>query len=399
MKHVLQLLSAAFLIISGCVNCTNASADTFKLNLELSGVEDSTKVLIRPITHIRNTPPLADGVIIGGKATLTGNVDIPTPVYLFFSNGTSGMPAIVENGTVTVKGDIRGERSRRDENRIDYNYDNIEILGSKHYPTLKEILDTKKRMGEELFAIRRNELYIEAQKAMGEAYESGDQARIEKVKNSEGYKAYEEAEHKHMLNLEKEYAQIISKHKDTFWGPAAMLTLYVYFVPDMRPLYEQFSDEAKASKFGKEVMKELYPVGRLGDKLHEFISLDAEGNSISMQKLASDNKLLLIDFWASWCKPCRKEIPHLKKIYEKYHDRGFDILSVSIDENDQDWRKALVKENMPWTNCRDTEKDIRSLYGVQSIPMLVVVDKDGRMVLENLRGDELSVRIGELLKE
>ena len=83
---------------------------------------------------------------------------------------------------------------------------------------------------------------------------------------------------------------------------------------------------------------------------------------------------LLIDFWASWCRPCRAEIPNLKKAYELYHDKGFDILSVSIDDEDAAWRKALDKEQMPWTNCRDTEKDIRETYGVQSIPMLVAVD-------------------------
>lgn len=269
------------------------------------------------------------------------------------------------------------------------------MIGSQNYPTFKEILDTKRRMGEELYAVRNQ--HSEVQRILGEAYKAGDNNKIEEIKNSDAYKAYEQAENDHVKKLEKEYKAIIAKHKDTFWGPVAMLTLYVYFIPDMRPMYEQFSEEAKATKFGLEIKKELYPVGRPGDILENFSSVTAQGDPVKLMDLAGKSKLKLIDFWASWCRPCRAEIPNLKKVYELYHDKGFDILSVSIDDEDAKWRKALEKEKMPWTNCRDTEKDIRELYSVQSIPMLVAIDKDGKMVFENLRGEELISKVGEII--
>lgn len=395
MNPIVKLISAGALLISGCTNCTTASADTFKVDLDLKGVSDTVSVRLRPVTHKRNTEPLAEGKFVNGKATLTGEVNGPTPVYLSLSNAAGSFPMVVELGTVTVSGDISGKPSEWDATRIDYNFDNAVISGSENYPIFKEIIDTRERLSEDLYAMRAEHAAVQAQ--LSEAYKADDKARMEEIKKSAAWVAYEEAEASHAKKIDQEYGKAILKNKDNFWGPASMLYLYVYFIPEMRTLYEQFGEEAKASKYGLEVKKELYPVGRPGEHLNNFTASTSDGNPVTMLDVAKNSKLTLIDFWASWCRPCRAEIPNLKKAYELYHDKGFDILSVSIDDEDAAWRKALDKEQMPWTNCRDTEKDIRETYGVQSIPMLVAVDKDGNMVFENIRGEELISKIGELL--
>lgn len=395
MKSIVKIFSAAVVTAVCCTGCTTASADTFNVNLDLKGVSDTVSVLLRPVTHDRKALPLAEGNLVNGKVTLSGEIDGPTPVYLSLSNATSSFPIMVELGTVTVSGDISGTPDERDASRIRYNFNNAVVSGSENYPIFKEIIETRERLGEEFYEMRSRHAAV--QEELGKAYKANDKAKMEEIKNSDAYKAYEEAENNHAKKIDKEYGNLIMKHKDTFWGPVAMLYLYVYFVPDMRPLYEQFSDNAKSTKFGKEIKKELYPVGRPGDQLYDFTAVTADGNPASLMAVAGNSKLTLVDFWASWCRPCRAEIPNLRKAYELYHDKGFDILSVSIDDEDAAWRKALAKEQMPWTNCRDTEKDIREAYSVQSIPMLVAVDKDGRMVFENLRGEELITKIGELL--
>ena len=108
-------------------------------------------------------------------------------------------------------------------------------------------------------------------------------------------------------------------------------------------------------------------------------------------------KYLLIDFWASWCGPCRKAIPHLKEAYEKYKKHGFEILSVSIDRKETDWKKALKEEQMPWKQVLATEagKEMMKTYQFSGIPHLVLLDKDGKIIERNL----LSTKLDEALQK
>lgn len=395
MKALIRLLLFTMLVAGGCTNCTSASADSFKLNFNLPGVQDSTIIKVHPVTHDRKAPSVGDCIVINGHATLEGSVDVPTPVYIYFSNGSGMFPMMVENSEITVEGDLQPQADPRDDARFRYNTDNLKVTGSELTPKFHGIYAIRTRMGEELYAGR--DRFKDLLDANNAAYQAGDQAKMDELKASARWAEYEQFEHDHMVKVEQTYKDAILSNKDNFWGPVSMLTFYVYFTPDYRPLYEAFSDEAKATKWGKEICKELYPVGRPGDKLADFQSVDPNGNPLSLHSIAKDSKLTLIDFWASWCRPCRAEIPNLKRIYEKYKDKGFNVVSVSIDDEDAAWRKALAKEQFAWPNCRDTEKDIRETYGVQSIPMLVVIDSEGRMVVENLRGEELEKKIGELL--
>ena len=108
-------------------------------------------------------------------------------------------------------------------------------------------------------------------------------------------------------------------------------------------------------------------------------------------------KYVLVDFWASWCIPCRKENPNLVKIYHTYKDKGFDILSVSLDNNPGSWMRAIDEDKLAWTNVSDLKAWSSSLiidYRIKAIPSSVVLDPEGKIIAKNLRGKELE----ELLK-
>ena len=111
-------------------------------------------------------------------------------------------------------------------------------------------------------------------------------------------------------------------------------------------------------------------------------------------------KVVLIDFWASWCGPCRKENPHVRAMYEKYHDRGFEIFSVSLDNNKDRWKDAIAKDNLSWPNHVSDLKGWGSaaakLYGVSSIPSTFLVDKDGRIIAKGLRGEQLTAVLEQI---
>lgn len=111
-------------------------------------------------------------------------------------------------------------------------------------------------------------------------------------------------------------------------------------------------------------------------------------------------KVVLIDFWASWCGPCRKENPHVRAMYEKYHDRGFEVFSVSLDNNKDRWREAIAKDGLVWPNHVSDLKGWGSaaakLYGVSSIPSTFLVDKDGRIIAKGLRGEQLTAVLEQI---
>ena len=99
-------------------------------------------------------------------------------------------------------------------------------------------------------------------------------------------------------------------------------------------------------------------------------------------------KILVLDFWASWCGPCRAEIPHLKEAYKEYSNKGVAFFSVSIDKDDAAWRKAMKEENMPWAQAQAPKagKDVMKQYQFSGIPYILVLDKEGKIVAKNLRG-------------
>lgn len=106
----------------------------------------------------------------------------------------------------------------------------------------------------------------------------------------------------------------------------------------------------------------------------------------------------MIDFWASWCNPCRKEIPNLKKLYAAYSGKGFQIVSVSIDTDSAAWEKALKEEKLEWPNFLDTE-GVATLYNVKFVPTMYLIDANGIILAENLRGEQLAAEIAELYGE
>ena len=120
-------------------------------------------------------------------------------------------------------------------------------------------------------------------------------------------------------------------------------------------MFESMSEEAKNSYYGKMVYEQLYPANKTGEKVPDFSVVGIDGKKHSLESLLKGKKVLLIDFWASWCGPCKKEIPHLKEDYKRFAEKGFEIVSISIDQDEKAWLKAVDKLELQWPNFRDSE--------------------------------------------
>ena len=159
--------------------------------------------------------------------------------------------------------------------------------------------------------------------------------------------------------------------------------------PDYAPIKEYIEKERQDS-INRERMK-------IGNPAPLFSYAGQDGKKLGPADYKG--KILVIDFWASWCGPCRGEIPNIKKDYEKYDGKGVEFLSVSVDAKKDEWEKALKEENMPWAQVYtgDAGKEIMELYQFSGIPFIVLVDADGNLAAKNLRGENIAAEIEKQL--
>lgn len=143
--------------------------------------------------------------------------------------------------------------------------------------------------------------------------------------------------------------------------------------------------------------KEMRERMREGNPAPEFTFQNEKGKTINIKKLKG--KIIVLDFWASWCGPCRKEIPNVKKVYAEYKDKGIQFLSVSIDAKKEAWTKALKEEQMPWMQgwTPDAGKSVMNTYQFGGIPFIILIDKDGNIYRKNLRGEDIKNAIDDCL--
>jgi peroxiredoxin len=140
----------------------------------------------------------------------------------------------------------------------------------------------------------------------------------------------------------------------------------------------------------------------VGQTAPEFSLPDYKGKMVSLSSYRG--QYVLVDFWASWCAPCRQENPNVVAAYAKYKNRNFTILGVSLDETDgkEAWTNAVMKDNLTWTQVSDLKgwgSEVVSLYGIQGIPFNVLVDPQGKIIAESLRGADLAATLEKVLPQ
>ena len=167
-------------------------------------------------------------------------------------------------------------------------------------------------------------------------------------------------------------------------------------------LFNKLTSRVKNSDDGKMVEqylllnKEL----KIGDKFVDFEMMDSNGQQRKLSEL--QGKIVLLEFWASWCGPCLRDIPYLKETYEKYNKYGFEIFAVSLDNNKENWLKAIEKNNLIWTHVTELKHEGNTaefIYGVSAIPDNFLIDENGIIRARYLRGDKLDKALKKMINK
>lgn len=140
----------------------------------------------------------------------------------------------------------------------------------------------------------------------------------------------------------------------------------------------------------------------LESKAMDFTQNDVNGKPINLNQFIKNKKYVLIDFWASWCGPCRQENPNVVKAYDKYKDKGFEILGVSLDDKKENWLKAIKDDRLAWPNVSDLKgwkNEVAVQYNIRAVPSNFLIDNTGKIVAKNLRAEDLHKKLAELFKD
>ena len=196
----------------------------------------------------------------------------------------------------------------------------------------------------------------------------------------------------------------ISQNITNAVGVHLLKSNYYYLdVKELDPLVSQipatYSNDATVIRIKENVEK--MKATAVGKKFTDFEMQTPEGKTVKLSDYVGKGKTVLVDFWASWCGPCRQEMPNVVAAYNEFKAKGFGIVGVSLDNNLESWKKAIKDLNITWAQMSDLKGwqcEGAALYGVRAIPATVLVDQEGTIVARNLRGDELKAKLAELMK-
>lgn len=361
MKKLIYSLAVSTMTLIAC-----ESQPTYKITGTSSKMVDSTIVYLQKVQE-RRLVKLDSAMVIGGKFTFNGRQD--TAAHRYVTGKSEGVryrtDFFLENGQIAMILD-----------------EECSVTGTPLNDAYHAFINEHNILKDELQVLYKTRLETEEQKQeIRQKFIALQERTAETI-----YNHIELNIANHLgAYMFPEYADYLSNEQQK-----ALL--------DKMP--ESFKSDKQIIKISQRI--EILDKTAVGKTFTDFSMPDAKGNPTKLSDFVSKNKYTLVDFWASWCAPCRAEMPHVIDAYKKYSNKGFGVVGISLDNDEKAWKKAITDLKMPWSShmsdLKGFDNEAATLYGINAIPATVLIDQDGTIIARDLRGKALDDKLAELLK-
>ena len=365
-KRALGLAVIGLLLLAAC----KSTSEQYTINGTLSNLTDSLLYL----GHQEAGMPVFDTLQVNnGSFTFSGTTNSPVFAQILTSDRQSGFPIILEPGTISVSGDADSMMMGQ-----------IEISGTPNNEALQQFMDIQKPFMPQM---------QEMQGQFMQARMSSDSLTMDSIRTAMDSIG---------TIITGRMEDFIKANPQSIVSAIALQSIMTGMADStVANLYNGLDTAVQNSMYGERIgtMVAMAQKTSIGSAAPDFTMSTPQGDSFSLSSLKG--KYVLIDFWASWCGPCRAENPNVVATYQKYQDKNFTILGVSLDNDEAAWKKAIKDDHLNWHQVSDLKQwdnAAAKLYGVQAIPANFLLDPDGKIIAKDLRGPELQQTLAKVLR-
>lgn len=372
----MKKIALVFSILLTLLAC-NSKPDGFVINGTIDGINDGTLVTLRTIKD--RQPLVVDTTRVeNGMFTMSGKVEDVDIHFYTFENVQGSLPFILENKELNFtfyKDSLTASK----------------IEGSRENDIAQTYMKTATKFRNENDELRR--VFREAQQNQDTLFLKtyGEKTKALRDKNTQ-------------FNID-----FVKENNNSLFSVLLLENLANSNglpIEEVNTIFKSYSKELQESVSGKRIKEKINATiaTATGSIAPDFTAPSPDGTEITLSKIMG--KVTIVDFWAAWCGPCRKENPNVVKVYEKYHDKGLEIIGVSLDGNPrqkdakQEWLNAIEKDGLTWhqvSNLNYFKGPVAKKYNIRSIPATFILDSEGKIIAKNLRGQALENKIAELL--
>ncbi len=377
MKRIL-IIALSTIVLS----CNGIIGDGFEISGEIKGLADGTKVFLekQDISAPSGVVTIDTAIVNKGEFVFEGKAVEPEIHSVRFENTPGAFIVVVEKGN--IKATINKDSIPKA--KVTGTFNNEELIKYN-----EAMLVVQKRM---MAFEKKHTPTIQA------AQQKNDTAVVNKLRKE--YTKFNDefvsANHKYIETSPKSFLSVVLI-EGMFNQPEPQ-------IEKIKKFYNALDADVKNTKPGKNIKTKLENLKsvEVGQIAPDFSAKNPEGKMVSLKQ--SLGKVTIIDFWASWCAPCRKESPNMVALYNEFHAKGLNIVGVSLDRQGEEakWKEAIAMDKLAWTqvsNLKFWEDPIATQYSIKSIPATFILDANGKIVAKNLNGAELKAKIAELLSK
>lgn len=357
------------------ISCNNLKDNEFLISGTANGIENGKKVFVE-IQDENGVIAKDTGVIENGKFELKGSTDNIDLGFVRIENEKINLPIILEEGKIKIN--IVKDSLQKSTIEGTFNNDKFQKFNNESVAILEKVKKFEK----------------ENNPKMQKALAAKDTVTVNKIKK----------EYQNFQNDMNDYSKAFIKNNPDAFISVLLLENFLMreYIPatEIKSFYDKLDKKLVNTKSAQNIKKtlDLMLAVVVGKPAPKFSAKSPEGKLISLDE--SLGKVTIVDFWASWCAPCRKENPNVVALYNEYHSKGLNIIGVSLDQDATKWKDAIAKDKLSWThvsNLKYWDEPIGKQYGISSIPATFILDAKGNIVAKDLRGDALRAKVKELL--